>query len=46
MTNKTLFCVLAILIAFYGIFLSVQISLFEMKVTKLIEEIKKKLEEV
>ena len=45
MTNKTLLCLLTILIGFYGIFLSVQIALFEMKVTKLIEDIKKKLEE-
>ena len=45
MTNKTLFCLLTILIAFYGIYLCVQIALFEMKVTKLIEEIKNILTE-
>lgn len=45
MTNETMCCLLTILIAYYGIFLSAQIALLERKVTKLIEEIKNILNE-
>lgn len=46
MTNEHVFLGLLIIIAFFGISVQVQIDLLEMKLTKLIEKIEKKPEEV